>query len=93
MLNVLRPAEVDAACQQQLGMSASAAIRGLQLLPDLQEWAMFGLLICPGKYKLILRCSLYLTKFLTCVAAAVLRHNVSSVYTTAALSICVVWRF
>ena len=48
MLNVLRPAEVDAACQQQLGMSASAAIRGMQLLPDLQDWAMFGLLICPG---------------------------------------------
>ena len=58
MLNVLRPAEVDAACQQQLGMPVSAAIRGLQLLPDLQDWALFGMLICPGNVLSFVSCVL-----------------------------------
>lgn len=48
MLNPLRLPEADAQCQERLQMSAPAAIRGLQWLPRLQDWAMFGVLICPG---------------------------------------------
>ena len=48
MLNPLRLPDVDAQCQERLHLSAPAAIRGLQLLPKLQDWAMFGVLICPG---------------------------------------------
>ena len=48
MLNPLRLPEVDAQCQDRLHLSAPAAVRGLQLLPKLQDWAMFGVLICPG---------------------------------------------
>ena len=51
MLNALRLPEADAQCQQTLELSAPAAIRGLQLLPKLQDWAMLGLLICPGMFK------------------------------------------
>ena len=48
MLNPLRLPEVDAQCQDRLQLSAPAAIRGLQLLPQMRDWAMFGVLICPG---------------------------------------------
>lgn len=54
MLNALRTAEMDAACQQKLGFSVSQALRGLRLLPELQEWALYGLLICPGTPNLVL---------------------------------------
>ena len=49
MLNALRLPEIDEQCQQKLELSAAAAIRGLHLLPKLQEWATLGVLICPGR--------------------------------------------
>ena len=48
MLNALRSPEADAQCQERLDLSAPAAIRGLQWLPKLQDWAVYGVLICPG---------------------------------------------
>ncbi|KAL0028311.1 hypothetical protein WJX79_009350 [Trebouxia sp. C0005] len=46
ILNPLRLPETD--IQGQERMPVPAAIRGLQLLPKLQDWAIFGVLICPG---------------------------------------------
>lgn len=50
MLNALRLPEIDE--QNQLmrlqDLSVPAAIRGLQMLPELQDWAVLGVLVCPG---------------------------------------------
>lgn len=50
MLNALRPPETDMLQGEgeEQRLSAAAAIRGLQLLPKLQDWAILGVLICPG---------------------------------------------
>ena len=49
ILNPLRLPEMDVQNQERLPhLSVPAALRGLQLLPKLQDWAIFGVLICPG---------------------------------------------
>lgn len=49
ILNPLRLPEMEVQGQERLpDLSVSAAVRGLQLLPKLQDWAVFGVLICPG---------------------------------------------
>ena len=49
MLNALRLPEFDEQNQQRLqDLTVPAAIRGLQMLPELQDWAALGVLVCPG---------------------------------------------
>ncbi len=49
ILNPFRLPEMDVQGQDRLpDLSVPAAVRGLQLLPKLQYWAIFGVLICPG---------------------------------------------